>query len=116
MIYLGGVIIRIGPLTTLNYTIPTRFANWNLTTPAARIQSPPCKVLLTQKGLVAGYKNVKAVFFGCPEQFAVPQLAPAHVRRGYDFVLADGAEFGSQLVRQIVIEKNPHGARWTRCE
>lgn len=38
------------------------------------------------------------------------------VRRGDDLMLAEGAEFDSQLVRQIVIEKNLHGTCWMRCE
>jgi len=31
-------------------------------------------------------------------------------------MLAAGAKLGSQLVRQIVIEKNLHGTCWMRCE
>ena len=62
-----------------------------------RVTSPTAsgKVLLIEKALIAGNKNLYAAFFRSPQQLTVFQITPSHVRSGDEIVPAEQVKAGS---------------------
>jgi hypothetical protein len=74
-------------------------------------QPPPAQVLLVTESLISGQEKIKAVIFGCPDEFAVLESIPTHVTGGKNLMIA---ELIAQAVIQIFIEQYLHAQR-CRC-
>ena len=78
-------------------------------------QAPTRQVLLVGEAPIAHREDAEAVFFRDPQKLTILKITPSHEGGCNDFVRGPRRKHGPQLVREIMVQQNPHGYCRKRC-